>query len=155
MSRFSKSIGGDFELPEEDTYVFVLTGIADTFTHPPKKPGEQPSTSIQFQFQIADDESDWDGVEVRDWFPEKFTDRNKTGELFAAILGTKETPDDLDLPDLQNKPFKASLKHSVSPKDGKTYPKLTSPIAIRPKGTGRRRGLAETVDTPVDDEPPF
>ncbi len=156
--RFGKSAGGDYEIPDEGSYIFKMTGIAGEREHDPKKPGDPKDVSINFQFVVDDPDSDWDGVEVRSWFPQRYTDANKTGKLFAAILGVSETPEDIDLDDLLGKPFRATLLHTT--KDGRTYPKLETPIAIRPKGTGRRRQLAATgtdgagVDTDSD-EPPF
>lgn len=151
--RFGKT-ATDWEIPDEGSYTLRLTGIATERVHEPKKPGDPPDVSVNFQFVVDDPDSDWDGVEVRSWFPQKFTDGNMTGALFAAILGTKETPNDLGLDDLTGRPFTATIKHQV--KDGRTYPKLVSPVAIRPKGAGRRKQLAATDAVVEDDtEPPF
>lgn len=155
MSMFRKSTS-DFEIPDEGSYILKMTGVASTFTHPPKKPGDSEDTSYNFQFVIDDDSTDWDGVEVRSWFPEKYTDKNKTGLLFQAILGGGEIPEELELADLLNKNFRATIRHEVSAKNGNTYAKIESPIAIRSNGTGRRRGQQALPVTPADDdEPPF
>jgi hypothetical protein len=147
----------DFEIPDEGSYILKMLGIASSHTHPPKKPGDPEDVSHNFQFVIDDPDTDWDGVEVRSWFPERYTDKNKTGLLFQAILGGGEIPEELELEDLLNKPFRATIRHEVSTKNGNTYAKVESPIAIRSKGAGRRRGQAELPVTPVDDddEPPF
>lgn len=153
--KFGKS-QSDFEIPDVGSYILKMTGIASSFTHPPKKPGDSEDTSHNFQFVIDDPDSDWDGAEVRSWFPERYTDKNKTGLLFQAILGGGEIPEELDLEDLLNKPFRATIRHEVSAKNGNTYAKIESPIAIRSNGTGRRRGQQSFAAAPAeDDEPPF
>lgn len=156
---FKKSQGGEWELPDEGSYIMRFTGIVPgTRTeHQPKKPGDSVSYTQQFQFVIDDDRSDWDGVEVRSWFNEYYSDKSKTGQLFCAILGVKELPDNIEEEDLFDKPFQAMIKHKTSAKNGNIYPNIESPVAIRPRGSGRRRNQQVQMepDDAGEDEPPF
>lgn len=163
MVSFSKSEGSDWELPDPGFYVLRYVGIASSYTHPidttkagydPTHP-PKPETSHQFRFVIDDPDNVWDGVEVRSWYPERFTDKNKTGVLFSAIFGGEGVPDDLDETMLFDKKFQATIKHEVSKKNGNTYPSVESPIAYRPRGAGgprRRMAVSEPDD---GDEPGF
>jgi hypothetical protein len=136
----------DFVLPEEGSYVFEYLGIFGEPRQWPAKDGESEGDwSMMLQFRIIDDEDYPDEPTVRDFFPMKVTSGNKTGKLYAAVLGVSSTdlPEEFDEADLVGRSFRATYTH-VS-KDGKTYGKVTAPLPMRK----RRQQVAS------DDEPGF
>jgi hypothetical protein len=145
-----KTTGGDWELPDEDTYVVEFLGVVAMKDFPNNDGGVD--TSLTLQFIIRDDESEFDGVEFRDYFPLKVTDKNKSGKLWAALWGG-------ELPDAMPKTgafigrkAKATVTHRVA-SNGQTYPKIASVVPLREK---KRRAVVQAVDEDYDaNEPDF
>jgi hypothetical protein len=77
--------GGSFEIPEEGKYNIKLLGCVKTTEFPNDDGGVD--VSLTLQFVIDDPESDYDGVEFRSFYPRLVTPGNKSGKLFAALVG--------------------------------------------------------------------
>lgn len=152
---------GGFELPDEGSYTFKFLGVIDTKDWPKTtkeganiydEDGHQVmETSLTLQFVIDDPESDFDGVEFRDYFPLKVTNGNKSGRLWAALWGVAAKDLPVPLPPLRefvNKRASGFLTHRAA-KNGNSYAKLDS-VAPLP-----RKKKARPVEVEEDDDAGF
>lgn len=154
------SEGGGFELPDEGSYRIKFLGVKDKKDFPKtdkagntiydEETGEAVmETSLTLQFVIDDEESDFDGTEFRDYFPLRVTTGNKSGRLWAALLGV--SVDNLPVPlpritEFIDKRCVAMLKHRKAG-NGNVYPKIESVAPIP-----RKKPKAAPVVAEVDNE---
>lgn len=144
---FEATKGGDFQIPPRDMYTLIFDGVIGRKTHPnrenPDAPGDE---SVYMRFFIDDPEDeDWHNTELRVWFPAKVTAGNKSGKLYAAMLGVE--PDDIvgrkiRTSDLVGRRFRATVGEN---KNG--YAEITAPLPLRNR---RPKAVVEEAD-----EPPF
>jgi hypothetical protein len=129
--------GGDFELPDEGSYIIEFRGVIDKREFPnDKDPDGPPDVSLTLQFVIDEDDEDFPGVEFRDYFPQRVTAKNKSGRLWAALLGVK--PEELaerGIPrtsEMVGNRCTANLIHRNA-SNGNTYPKIAGVSPLRRK----------------------
>lgn len=140
------SEGSDFELPDEGSYIIEFRGVIDKREFPnDKDPNGPPDVSLTLQFAIDEDDEDFPGVEFRDYFPLRVTAKNKSGRLWAALLGVK--PEDLPQPlprtsGMIGNRCNANLIHRTA-NNGNTYPKIAGVSPLRKK---RARPTVEEDD---------
>lgn len=116
-----------FDLPPFGVYTLSFRGLISVREFENKEnPEGPPDVSMNLRFEI-EDEGDWKGTEIRAFYPEKLTDGNKTGKLFAAIFGNEGVPDEFELNDLIGRRFRALIKDN-----GKGWPAIESPTALVP-----------------------
>ena len=154
---------GEYELPPEGNYKIVYKGVVETRDWPrTDKAGNTVydddgnaimDTNLTLQFAIDDEEDDYDGVEFRDFFPLKITPGNKSGRLWAALLGV--TVDELIAnPIPKSSAFvgrrcDASLIHRVAG-NGKKYLKIAAATPLKRKKGSREQPVASTAGTTPD-----
>jgi hypothetical protein len=162
MGRTFTKSKSDFSLPDDffgDVYTFRFDHIVDQREFDNREnPAGPKDVSLNIQF-VVDEEPDrgWNGTEVRAFYPEKVTDGNKTGKLFAAMFGG-QLPDEFTEDMLSGRRFRATAN-----KNDRGYPELTSPIAVRSSraagtGTGATPSVPSTsssLGVPGVDEPGF
>jgi hypothetical protein len=163
--------GGDFQLPPPGVYKIVYKGAVMrdgklvTFERQKTVYNSKellydddgaPVMDIgyQHQFAIDDDEDDFDGVEFRDIFPGSITTGNKSGWLWAAFLdkSVEDVVDDVREGRMTSsnvaigRRCEATLEHSVSKGNGKTYIKIKAAAPLRKKKGARERPVVEGVE---------
>lgn len=133
--KFQTKRTGDFVLPDEGAYVLEFLGQRGEPRHWPAVGDKPENWSMMLAFKIVEDEDYPDEPEVHDFFPMEVTTGNKTGVLFAAMLGvpSSELPDQVDDDDLVGSLFRATYRHVT--KDGKTYGKIESPLPMKRRRT--------------------
>lgn len=137
-----RGTGGTFVLPDEGTYIIEFRDVIDKKDWPKTGKGGEPlydengeplmETNLTLQFVINDPDDEFHGVEFRDYYPLKITDRNKSGKLWSAFWGG-ELPE--PLPSLRafvGKRAQASLIHRIA-NNGNTYMKIDSVMPLRKK----------------------
>lgn len=122
--------GGDFTLPDPDIYIIQFKDVIGTKDWPNDDGGVD--VSLTLQFVVADPESEFDGVEFRDYFPQRVTLKNKSGKLWTALWGG-ELPDPLPrTSEFVGKKCRATLIHRAG-SDGNAYAKIASVVPIKQK----------------------
>lgn len=145
---FTKDEGTYEQLPE-GSYILRWVGVAETRQF-------DDGLSMWVQFVVDDENDDWDGSEVRSWYPQRMTPNNKTTKLMKALFGG-ELPDQEY--DSQGNPLPMFTEHDLVGKkfrgtvvqNEKGYNAVTAPV---PLARGQRRGAArgqQTLDDAIDD----
>lgn len=154
--------GGDFECPPKDTYILELIEIGEFEDKPAYGSETVINTQTRMSFRVVEydpyeDEQDWNGTEVRDYYvfwkydktkDKKFDtwchEKSKTYPMLTALLGHEpEAGEDIDLSSLLGKRVKAT----VEPKES-GYPKISNPIKYR-----QRRGAKAAAEELEEDSP--
>lgn len=168
---FGSSDAADFEIPDENVYVFQLTEIGEPRVEPNPfyKEGEPESKrercNIRLDctvYQTVGGDDELRGVMVRHYSGsapgnEMGSDQypTKLRGVAEAILGRKLEPkESVDSDQLINGYFTATLKHKTK-KDGGIKAVIESPMPYRQQGTGqggRRRQAPPPPPPPVDEE---
>jgi hypothetical protein len=157
--------GGDdeYQVPPVGQYKITFKGVVESKDWPREdKAGNDVydedgtqlfDTSLTLQFAIDDEEDDYDGSEFRDYFPLKVTSGNKSGRLWAALLGiTVEELMANPIPKtsaIVGRRCDASLIHRKAG-NGKTYLKIDSATPLKKK-KGRNAPVAG--ETPSETAP--
>lgn len=152
--------GGDFTLPDPGMYIVEFLGVVATKDWPRTDKQGQPmydddgnklmETSLTLQFVINDPEDEFNGVEFRDYFPARVTPGNKSGRLWAALLGT--TPDKLPVPlprvmEMAGRKANMNLSHRVA-QNGNSYVKIDGVAPLK-----KRKPARQMIED--DEEPGF
>jgi hypothetical protein len=159
MGRTFTKAKSDFAPPDEffgDVYTFRFDYIVDQREFENRDDPTGPKdVSLHIQFTV-DEQPDrgWNGTEVRTFYPEKVTDGNKTGKLFAAMFGGT-LPEEFTEEMLAGRTFRATAN-----RNDRGYPVLDSPIAVRAaRGTAGQATLGSasgsSLGVPGVDEPGF
>jgi hypothetical protein len=167
--------GGEFQLPPPGVYKIVYKGVVERNGEPVTFERQKTvynskellyddagnpvmDIAVQHQFAIDDEEDDYDGVEFRDIFPKLITTGNKSGWLWAAFLdkSPQEVVDDVrekritNTSVIRDRRCEATLEHSVSAGNGKTYIKIKAAAPLR-----KKRGRSAPPAEGVPSEPNF
>ena len=147
FERGNAGAGGEVVIPEEGMYVLRFEGIENERIWPAEEEGGEPNKSLFLTFTIERDievpGSEYEGREVKFWFPSRFTPGNKTGRLFAAMFGG-ELPSTFggEESELIGRRVQAVLK-----KGENGYLRLDSALPVRSRRQDRQEALGG--------EPPF
>jgi hypothetical protein len=149
--------GGSYSLIPEGLYKIILKGkVSESQFEKEDKNGKPVldeygdpvmTTNLWLQFAVDDPEDDYDGTEFRDGFPQEYTSGNKSGRLFASLLGISIeellVKQNLKLSDLFGCRCNANLIHwrgkAASPlkkRKATPPPPTTEPIAYDPNDPG-------------------
>jgi hypothetical protein len=150
---YTGAVGGDATCPPEDVYTLVLQEYEPPQARPVFEDRNKPLDEARMQNQIKatfrivgvpdnDDEeyTEWLGQTLNDWITipkNPLHEKAKIGNLVRAITNTKEfeVGEKLDLEDMVEKPFKATItaKPSGWPKIDNFMParkiKVKAPVA--------------------------
>jgi hypothetical protein len=156
--------GGDFECPPKDTYILELIEIGEFEDKPAYGSETVINTQTRMSFRVVEydpyeDEQDWNGTEVRDYYvfwkydktkDKKFDtwchEKSKTYPMLTALLGHEpEAGEDIDLSSLLGKRVKAT----VEPKES-GYPKISNPIKYRQRRAKREEEAELEEDSPFN-----
>jgi len=159
--------GGDFVLPEEDTYTLKLVDkdpdepVAAEFN----KTGK-PKFRAKFKFEIVDDD-DFGGTVINQFYTISLNEKSNLLPVVRALVGrdleptdrigwedgvwTDDAGNEFSVVGIGGKKMKATIKHEKK-EDGRIFPKIVGPIALRARG-GKK--AAEPVEPEESEDVPF
>lgn len=145
-----KAGSGEFDLIDEGVYRAEFTKAKDP--EPSKFANDDGEYPLRFEvvFTIRDEESEFDGATVRDWFNwESAThEKSKFYPYLKALLGRdydEDEDEDLDIADLEGK----HIMLTVATKTKKSGDKVSVPAGAAPI---RRKAKAKPKPVEEDDE---
>lgn len=119
--QFSKGGGGDFTVLPKGNYVMRLLDVREGNSFQNREDPTKTDYTIRIVAQVEDDDDEYDGEEIHFFTPARFTAKNKTGALWAALLGLddpKNLPDEIDSEQLIGRKFVARMKPTESGYNG-------------------------------------
>lgn len=132
-----KTGSDEFIVPEDGVYRCELTQVKDP--EPSRFANDAGEFPLRFEavWTIRDEESEYDGVTVREWFNfDSCThEKSKFYPFLKALLGRdydEEEDEDLDLEDFVGKHVMLTLT-ATTKKDGRVFSKPTGAAPIRKK----------------------
>jgi hypothetical protein len=157
--------GGDWTLPDEDSYTLRLVDKGPDEPVDPKynKTGK-PKYRAKFVFEIEDD-PDFEGTKINQYYTISLNEKSNFFPVVKALLGRDLEPTDhigwedgvetdaegneYDVIGLAGRAMKATIKHDKK-EDGRVFPKIDGPVPLR------KRGAKKAAPVEVDESaPPF
>lgn len=177
MATFGSSDAPDFEIPDENVYIFQLTEIgeprieANPFYQDGEPESKKERSNVRLDatvFKSVAGDDEWAGTMVRIYSSSKPGNElgsskypTKLRAIANAILGRKlDDGETIDTEDILNGYFQATLTHKPK-KDGSPKAVIESPMPYKQQGTGqggRRRPapppppMEEFDDSEFDEE---
>lgn len=142
--------GGDFELIDDGVYRAEFTKAKDP--EPSKFANDNGDFPLRFEcvFTIMDEESDFNGATVRDWFNWESATHEKSRfyPYLKALLGRdydEDEDEDLDIADLEGR----QIMLTIATKTKKSGGVVSVPAGAAPVRTKKK---AKPAPKPADDE---
>lgn len=163
----TSSEGGEFQIPDEGTYVLELTQVGEPRTEPnqfwhPKGDQDESDrpmrTSIYLQFEVAEspDDEDQIGLDLREYYTLSLGNEKMPSKLrpvVTAFLGRPvEDDDELDLEDFLSQRIRGTVTHGIK-KNGDTKAMLEAPLPLRKKKAKPAPPPPVEDDDDTDDDP--
>lgn len=154
MVTIRKYATSDFEVPEPGVYTLEFIGHGEVTQVPSFNDPNKMQDRIRLDFHVTDfdydpdeDERDWNGVRVSDFFTVSLHEKAKLTPVVVALRGGVPIEDDEDvsLEDLIGKQLMATLERTE-----KGYAKIVSAAPVRRKK--KKATMPVTPDPFADDE---
>lgn len=153
------------ECPPLDSYVLRLVNASDVEMRPAygadrNDPNCRKEPNIQLTWKIAEfvydpdeDERDWNGFEVKQWYTisrNLNNEKSKLGQTLKALMKLETLPEGLQI-DMEEY-YSERIKATVGPnKNG--WPRVDSPLAYKPKRAKKPQPVYdEDEDDPFEDD---